>query len=184
MLALPTHDSAGPSTACALTQFEVDTIDLFVRVAHLFGISKSIGEIYGLLFVSPAPVPFEYVREKLHMSSGSASQGLRLLRSVGAVSAIYVAGDRRDHYLAETGLCKLTAGFAREKIASNLLAYEERLERLSNLISDVPSHKRSVIEERLHVLHRWREQARAILPMIMQVLETERTPTIEGVNGR
>src|ERR1700722_11665147 len=99
-----------------LSPLEVDVIDIFVRIARLFGVSKSVGEIYGLLFISMTPVPLDYIRAKLNLSSGSPSQVLRLLRTLGAVHATYVPGDRRDHFLAETGLRKITSGFLREKV--------------------------------------------------------------------
>ncbi|MGA3169616.1 MAG: hypothetical protein ABSE62_01255 [Chthoniobacteraceae bacterium] len=156
-----------------LTRIEADIIDIFVRMARFFGVSKSVAEIYGLLFISTSPVPLDYIRSKLNLSSGSASQGLRLLRTVGAVHATYVAGDRRDHYLAETGLRKITSGFLREKVASDLMVHEDQLQRLSALLDDMPSSSRPHIEERINILERWRRQARAVLPILMSGLETE-----------
>lgn len=153
-----------------LSPLEVDTIDIFVRIAHLFGVSKSVGEIYGLLFISGAQVPLDQIRMKLSMSSGSASQGLRLLRSVGAVRTTYVPGDRRDHYLAETDLRKITSGFLREKIVPTLVVHEERLQRLSELLTGIPMNNRSMVEDRIRILHSWRNQARAVLPVVMNGL--------------
>ena len=155
-----------------LTQLEVDMIDIFVRIARLFGVSKSVGEIYGLLFISTAPVPLDYIRSKLNLSSGSASQGLRLLRTLGAVHATYVPGDRRDHFLAETGLRKITTGFLREKVVPDLMVHEEQLQRLSSLVEDMPAGSRPHIEARIQLLQSWRRQARAVLPLVMGGLET------------
>jgi HTH-type transcriptional regulator, glycine betaine synthesis regulator len=155
-----------------LNRLEVDMIDIFVRIARLFGVSKSVGEIYGLLFVSSAPVPLDYIRAKLNLSSGSASQGLRLLRTLGAVHATYVPGDRRDHFLAETGLRKITSGFLREKVVPDLMVHEEQLQRLSTLLEEIPSGTRPHIEARIQLLQSWRNQARAVLPIVMGGLET------------
>ena len=159
------HPSSGGNSP--LTEFEVATIELFVSNAHLFGFSRSIGEIYGLLFVSPNPMPFESIREKLTMSSGSASQGLRVLRSLGAVQVTYVAGDRRDHYVAETGLRRIAAGFVREKFAPSLSGQEERLTRLLRLLDEKPLPNRTLIEDRLRTLENWGRQARVLLPILM-----------------
>jgi DNA-binding transcriptional regulator GbsR (MarR family) len=155
-----------------LTPLEVDMIDIFVRIARLFGVSKSVGEIYGLLFIASTPVPLDYIREKLSLSSGSASQGLRLLRTLGAVHATYVPGDRRDHFLAETGLRKITSGFLREKVVPDLVLQEEQLQRLTSLLDDIPSGSRPHIEARIQLLQSWRKQARAVLPIVMGGLET------------
>jgi len=147
-------------------------IDIFVRIARLFGVSKSVGEIYGLLFISAAPVPLDYIRTKLNLSSGSASQGLRLLRTLGAVQATYVPGDRRDHYLAETGLRKITTGFLREKVVPDLVLHEEQLQRLTGLLEGIPVSSRPHIEARIQLLQSWRRQARAVLPIVMGGLES------------
>jgi DNA-binding transcriptional regulator GbsR (MarR family) len=155
-----------------LNRLEVDIIDIFVRIARLFGVSKSVGEIYGLLFIASAPVPLDYIREKLNLSSGSASQGLRLLRTLGAVHATYVPGDRRDHFIAETGLRKITTGFLREKVVPDLVVQEEQLQRLSTLLDEIPSGSRPHIEARIQLLQSWRKQARAVLPIVMGGLET------------
>ena len=163
------HDPEFPQ----LTRVEISTIDLFVRIARLFGVSKSVGEIYGLLFISTKPVPLDYVRVRLQMSSGSASQGLRLLRSVAAVRTTYVPGDRRDHFLVETDLRKIANGFLREKVVPNLLVHEERLERLSDLIGEIPSGSRPEIESRIRILQSWRVQARALLPLMMRGFDLE-----------
>ena len=155
-----------------LTRLEIDMIDIFVRIARLFGVSKSVGEIYGLLFISTEPVTLDYIRAKLNLSSGSASQGLRLLRTLGAVHATYVAGDRRDHFLAETGLRKITSGFLREKVVPDLVVHEAQLQRLTGLLEEMPSGTRPHIESRILLLQSWRNQARAVLPMVMSGLET------------
>jgi HTH-type transcriptional regulator, glycine betaine synthesis regulator len=156
-----------------LTRFELETIDFFVRIARLFGIPKSVGEVYGLLFVSAAPLALEQIWEKLGMSSGSASQGLRLLRGVGAVHVTYVAGDRRDHYLVETNLKKILSGIIREKFAPQLLGHGERVDRISRLLELTPAPGRDCLEERVRILESWRQQTRTLLPLVMEGLEPQ-----------
>lgn len=156
----------------SLSAIEVHTIDLFVRIAHLFGIPRSIAEIYGLLFASPQPVPTDYVRTKLKMSSGSASQGLRVLRNVGAVHMTYVAGDRRDFFVAETALRKIVAGILREQLASQISNHDERVARLGELLDELPETQRSLFENRVRILQGWRSQAKALLPAVMATLNT------------
>ncbi len=153
-----------------LTAIEIDTIDFFVRLASLFHISRSVGEIYGLLFASPHPVSADYVREKLRISSGSASQGLRLLRTVGAVKVTYVPGERRDFFVAETHLRTIAAGVVRERIVPRLSDQDDRLARLVELLSDLPETSRSLLEERIQSLQGWRKKAGAILPTLVDRL--------------
>jgi len=166
----PPDQTSGRST---LSEFEVATIEMFVSNANLFGFPRSIGEIYGLLFVSPTPLAFEAIREKLMMSSGSASQGLRLLRSLGAVKVTYIAGERSDHYVVETGLRRIAAGYVREKFAPSLSGQEERLTRVLRLLDENPLPNRTLIKDRLHTLESWGKQARALLPILMDGWKAE-----------
>ncbi len=162
--------TASPVSHAHLSDLEMNSIELFVAVAHFFNLSKSVGEIYGLMFACFSPVPFEYIREKLRMSNGSASQGLRLLRSINAIRTTYVAGDRRDHYVIETALAKIATGLLRERIAPILLNQEERFARLLSLLGEMQTSHRVLIEERIQVLQDWRRQAKTVLPTLMQGL--------------
>ena len=46
--------------------------------------------------------------ELLKISKGSASQGLRALRQLGAVSSVFEPGDRKERFVAEIRLRKLS----------------------------------------------------------------------------
>ena len=170
-----THTTAHPSgaTETTLTAIEIDTIDFFVRLASLFHISRSIGEIYGLLFASPQPVSADHVREKLRISSGSASQGLRLLRTVGAAKVTYVPGERRDFYIAETHLRTIAAGVVRERIVPQLSDQDDRLARLVEMLSELPASNRSLMEGRIQSLQGWRKKAGTVLPLLVERLGRE-----------
>ena len=162
-----------PTGPAKLSELQIEIISVFVRLLHVIGLPKSAGEIYGLLFTSVVPMVFEEVAAKLEMSNGSVSQGLRMLRALGAVQKAYVPGDRRDHYLAETDIHKLAAGFLRENVEHHLLGGEARLSRLCSLVSHADPGQdptRDFLEERVEMLKTWNQQARVILPMIVQVL--------------
>ncbi len=162
-----------PLRTLQLSEAQIEIIDVFVHLLHTVGLPKSAGEIYGLLFTSAVPLASEEVMASLNISGGSVSQGLRLLRSLGAVRTAYVAGDRRDHYVAEVDLRKIVAGFLRDNIEAHLINGEERLSRLNALLSHDESMQRSsqvFLGERVEMLRTWNERARAVLPMLLQGL--------------
>jgi len=66
--------------------FQSECIELFAEVVYALGLPRSIGQIYGLLYASPVPLSFSDIVERLEISKGSASQGLQLLRSLGAIN--------------------------------------------------------------------------------------------------
>jgi DNA-binding transcriptional regulator GbsR (MarR family) len=112
----PARGSTTPSGRAPLSPLQTEIIDLFVQVSRLFGQPRSLAEIYGLLFIAPRPLAMDDLIEQLNLSKGSASQGLKYLRNIGAVKMIYVPGDRRVHYEAVAELRNLITRFIRDQI--------------------------------------------------------------------
>ena len=167
-----TLESPPAGTPVALSKVEIGVIDFFVSAVRVLGMPKSIGEIYGLLFISPEPLPLDTLCQRLNMSKGSASQGLKLLRAFGAVKAIYQAGDRRDHFSAEIEIKRLAAGFIREQIQPRLTHGEERLGQLVQLCLTLPADAEGEFQrERLAKLGRWSDRSREILPLFGGLLD-------------
>ncbi|MFW6355017.1 MAG: GbsR/MarR family transcriptional regulator [Verrucomicrobiota bacterium] len=154
----PRRESA---SAPALSRFEHEIIEIFVRAAQLLNLPKSVGEIYGLLYASEGPRTLDQIVAGLQISKGSASQGLRFLSSLGAVRKVYVAGDRRDHYEAEVRLRRLGEGLLRERVEPHLGSGEERLHRLEAMTDDVSPHLR----ERYQRLCKWHRRANRLMPL-------------------
>lgn len=72
--------------------FEERVVSFFVEAADLLGVPKSVAAIYGVIFASPVPLSFSDVEARLDISKGSISQGLRVLREVGAIRLASGAG--------------------------------------------------------------------------------------------
>ena len=64
----------------SLSDLEVESIEMFINFLRLLGWPKSVGEIYGLLFVSAQPLAMADIMARTGMSLGAASQCLKLLR--------------------------------------------------------------------------------------------------------
>jgi DNA-binding transcriptional regulator GbsR (MarR family) len=155
-----------------------EVIGHFAQLGRAIGAPKSFGAIYGCLFVSTRPRPFEEIVREVRLSTGSVSQGLKVLRSLGAAHTVVIAGDRRDHYVAETRLRHLVIGFLRGSVEGELSQGEERLQRLVDLAAGLPSRNGNhALAERLELLQRWHAQARSVIPAVLQLLGGASTPT-------
>ncbi len=153
-----------------ISPVELEMIDFFVQFARMAHLPKSVGEIYGLLFSSEEALTFDEVVCRLRMSKGSASQGLRFLRAVNAVQTVYVAGDRRDHYLAEIRLRHLAAGLLRERIQPYLANGNDRLDKIQSLLKNGKDNNSKVLKDRLKRLRAWNRQAQNLLPAVMRLI--------------
>ena len=82
------------------------TRDQFVEkmgfLGSLFGFSKIMGQIYGVLYLSPQPMSLNDIMEYLGVSKGSVSVNIRELEKWGGCKKVWVKGDRKDYYEAET----------------------------------------------------------------------------------
>jgi len=153
-----------------LNALEVEIIDLFVQFSRVLGQPKSVAEIYGLLFVSPRPLTIEETMERLKISKGSTSQGLRFLRSLGAVKQVYVPGQRAVHFEAVAQLRNLVTRFLRDQILAHLDDSLDRLGRLAALVQDLPPDQRELVRARIGMLQSWEKKTRKILPIVLKVL--------------
>lgn len=156
-----------------LSPLETEVIDIFVSLVRLVGIPKSVAEIYGLLFVSPQPQPLDSIVNRLRISKGSASQGLKLLRGLGGVKVTYVAGDRRDHYVAETELKKLVAGFIHGEVKPRLESGAGRLAKLREITAAMggSDSEREFQLGRVSKLNQWHNRSSEIIPLVSGMLE-------------
>jgi HTH-type transcriptional regulator, glycine betaine synthesis regulator len=156
-----------------LSSIEVEAIDLFVSAVRLLGLPRSLGELYGLLFISPGPLSIDDLVERLRISKGSASQGLKALRQIGAVKVTYVPGDRRDHYIAETELKRLALGFINGQMLPHLETTEARLVRLRELEKAANLHgiTDGVYRDKIERLEYWHSRARNLVPLIGKLLD-------------
>lgn len=159
-----------PGTGEPLSQLELEMIELFVHFAQLFSLPKSLGEIFGLLFASEEALPFDEIVNKLRISKGSASQGLKFLRSINAVTTVYIPGERRDHFVAEDRLRPLITGFLKERFQPHLRSGEERVQRLTRLVEGEPGVAGPAVQKRIKRLRGWNLQAEKIMPILIRIL--------------
>src|SRR6266705_2328998 len=67
-----------------------------------FGLGRIIGQIYALLYLSPIALCLDTIAEELGVSKASVSTTIRQLERWTAVKRVWMKGDRRDFYEAET----------------------------------------------------------------------------------
>lgn len=164
------NDRPISSGTTELRELDLEAIALFINFLRLIGLPKSIGEIYGLLFASPHPLSSDDLMQRLKISAGAASQGLKLLKSLGAVKVVYQPGDRRDYYTADIELSKFATAFLKEELQPRLERATERLKRMEQLLEELPPNEREATRERVARLRHWIEKGQMLLPWAMRLL--------------
>ena len=161
-----------------LDDWESAVIDLFLNAANSFGLPKSYGQIYGLLFCRDESLAMDEVIKLLDISKGSASQGLRALRQLGAISSTFAHGDRKERFIAEIRLRKLVRGFLREQADPHLEKGLARLKQIEDLVGET-GHKASFHRgvRRHEILSGWHRQMSRLLPWVKMIVgKSDRLP--------
>lgn len=154
-----------------LDPLERQVVAFFVDGVRVLGLPRSIGEIYGLLFISQTALSLDDLVLRLRISKGSASQGLRMLKSLGAVREAEGGAERRTYYEPAIELKRLAGGFIREQIRPHLDSGKTKITRLAETAQDVDDPaRRKFLGERIERLETWLRSGGRVLPVLQKLL--------------
>ncbi|MCG8526608.1 MAG: hypothetical protein MI748_09530 [Opitutales bacterium] len=160
-----------PEGDSQLNELELEVIEIFVHLFKLFGAPKSVGAIYGFLFTVDHPVAMEEIASKLDVSLGSASQGLKTLRTLGAVKPVYVQGDRRTLYEAEMNLRSVISKQVSDVIFPQIDNAKTKISGLGERVRNQDFELNKELKIRIGILERLSKRSNVILPAIKKIFE-------------
>jgi DNA-binding transcriptional regulator GbsR (MarR family) len=168
-----THEPIGSGERTAETEaFEQAMVAFFVEAAEVFGLPKSVATIYGVVFASPEPLSFAEIEARVDLSKGSVSQGLKVLREMGALKEVSRAEDRAERFVPDLELKALVAGFLRTKVLPQLAKGGKRLDELQGLARKAGAGKSAhakALTQRLEKLGAWQRKGQAVIPIISKI---------------
>ena len=168
---MPALADAPRHKASSLSDLEVESIEMFINFLRLLGWPKSVGEIYGLLFVSSEPLAMDDIMARTGMSLGAASQGLKLLREFGAVRTVYTPGARKDHYIASGELSRFATSYIEEELLPRMHAAQERIKRMEHMMHSMSGTDRQIPAERIDRLKYWLGKGQKVVPWLVRFLK-------------
>lgn len=159
-------ESEETNTAGDNLELESMVREFFADTVKVLGLPRSVGEIYGTLFISKMPLSLDDLVERLGISKGSGSQGLKILRTLGAVSEVEGMEGRKVFYEADVELKSLVGGFIREEIRPHLRSAKETIEKMDGCNESEDEH----YDEMIKKLASWRKRAGLLLPVLQRIL--------------
>jgi len=112
-------------------------IQSIAKNMNLYGITPSVGRLFGILYFSDEPMTLDDMRNELGMSKTSMSTGVRALLDMKMVETVFRRGVRKDLYQTEEDWYKsFTALFAqkwRKAVESNVEEMMEAREKLKEI---------------------------------------------------
>ena len=133
-----------------------------------WGVNRSVSQVHALLYLSDRPRNAEEICEELGLARSNVSTALKELQSYGIVKRQHVAGDRRDHFVAEDDLWDMLMKIAIERKKREIDPTISVLADLSAKLEgrkDVPDHIRQRIgqmHEFISTLTDWYDEVRRL----------------------
>ncbi len=147
-------------------ELEAMVREFFADTVRVLGLPRSVGEIYGSLFISREPLALDDLVDLLGISKGSGSQGLKMLRTLGAVSEVSGIEGRKIFYEADVELKSLVGGFIREEVRPHLRSARVKIGHMDACNEGGDVH----YDERIKKLNNWRKRAGVMLPILQKLL--------------
>ena len=144
-----------PGTRIASAILRSKTCREFVEVGgnlcRRLGLPRSLGQIYGILYLSPQPLSLDEIAEELRISKASVSTGTRQLAVWGAVRQVWVPGERRDFFEAVPNVGRILRDLYENVFKPRLAASKGQLDRMLSELGQGHGNSTLSPEERRHV---------------------------------
>ncbi|SFK45794.1 GbsR/MarR family transcriptional regulator [Falsiroseomonas stagni] len=87
----------------------------FGEMGSRWGINRTVGQIYALLYVSPGPLNAEQIVDALGVSRSNVSMGLKELQAWNLVLLKHIPDDRRDYFTTPDDVWLILRTLAEER---------------------------------------------------------------------
>jgi DNA-binding transcriptional regulator GbsR (MarR family) len=153
----------------------------FGEMGSRWGINRTVGQIYALLYVSPEPLNADQIVEALGVSRSNVSMGLRELQAWNLVRVKHLPDDRRDHFTTPDDVWEILRVLAEERKKREV---DPTLSVLRELLMQAPAseaerHAQARMAEMHGLIERlttWYEEVKR--------LETERLAQLLALGAR
>lgn len=123
----------------------------FGEMGSRWGINRTVGQIYALIFVAPVPLNADDIAEKLEFSRSNVSMGLKELQAWRLVNLRHQSGDRREYFEAPGDVWEIFRTLAEERRRREI---EPTLSMLRNALLEEPaSDEDRIAIERMRGMH-------------------------------
>lgn len=123
----------------------------FGEMGSRWGINRTVGQIYALLFLSPKPLCADDIAESLAFSRSNVSMGLKELQAWRLVRLRHQPGDRREYFEAPDDVWEIFRVLAEERRRREV---EPTLTMLRSALQETPeSNAERHAQARMREMH-------------------------------
>lgn len=123
----------------------------FGEMGSRWGINRTVGQIYALIFVWPRPINADEIAQHLEFSRSNVSMGLKELQAWRLVRLRHLPGDRREYFEAPHDAWEIFRTLAEERRRREI---EPTLSMLRNALLETPtSDEDRIAQQRMKGMH-------------------------------
>ncbi len=123
-------------------------IDSIGNNMDLYGITLSIGHLYGNIYFNNGPVTLDDMGEKMGMSKTSMSTGMRTLMDLKMLNKVWEKGSRKDLYEVETDWYQNFVDYFsikwRKSLEMNITSLNKSIAEIRKLRDENPGNEKLV----------------------------------------
>ncbi len=121
----------------------------------LYGVTPSVGRLYGTMFFHGAPMTLDDMKESLQMSKTSMSTGIKTLMDLNCVEKVWNKGARKDLYQTKDDWQQIFLDYFsiqwRKAVHTNLDALQKSKAELLSVVNDLRNNTSSEsVSQRAH----------------------------------
>ena len=166
---------SGTTEPNLLPNVRLELVDVCGRLAQAANFPRSVGEIYGLLYLAPKPMSAPEICSALSISKGSVSMGTRQLLALGFIQKIWLQKERKDYFEAVLELGSLVRSAYDNIFKVRAQNAERRLEGMEETLAeekgDLSPEEYALIRERLQRLVKLQKRAKQFLPLLEKLIK-------------
>lgn len=121
----------------ALIEAESIVVDAISETMDLYGVTPSIGRLFGILYFKHEPLTLDEMSNELGMSKPSMSTGIRALQQIDFVHKVWQKGVRKDLYVAEKDFFKTFTSFFTKKWSREIAIDQEGIEKATEILIEL-----------------------------------------------
>lgn len=110
------------------------------EMGSVWGINRTVAQMYALLYLSPDPLTADEISACLSIARSTVSTGLHELQAWGVVKIVNVLGDRRDYFTTMSDIWEIFRVILderkRREIDPTLEMLQESVEEIQNQAGD------------------------------------------------
>lgn len=176
----------------SLSDAEIAVSDAVGRLMEFWGFKRNMGRVWAVMYLSPGALTAAELKDLLQISSGAVSMTLAELMRWGVVKKVWVQGERKDYFVAETALWRMISRVLGEReraeIASAVDAFEAAMSvlearRTSDRIDDEQRSRIDLQLRRVRALHELAKLGRTLLDALVSTGKVDAEPLTRFLLG-